>query len=459
MPKFRITPGVPHFFLALTGCLFFINSFFVIYHSIDIPSNDTWSLFDPGILKEWFDIKWMTGFHNEHRIVTTRFAAWVLYKLNGLNLVHLVIVGQLYFALAVTAAYFLLRKEIHGLDRSYRWLPGFGLLLTVTPMNWENHAVPFNMQFHASMFFSFLYLWLLFGTVSRPKLSWIFVFCVAASCFLGAYSFAGGVIQTGVGLGVFVVALLWNQKALRKDATHFRKVLAATGLSALIVVSYFYGYEKPAHHPELLPPTNILFWRFYAELLSLGFGLRDLSTALSTLVLLLVHIPGIHLLYSSRFLKNATHNERMIFATWAGLLFIILSVASSRSGFGLQQAKQVRYAEWGLFCVPFTLALWCIFLSKLRPNFERAKNLVTAALATALVLCFWDEWNFSGAYVNWKNHMIRGQDCAVEYYKHPEKYTTLDCPYIASGNLVPNLEHGKKRNFSFYRTAISRGEK
>ncbi|HRK01587.1 MAG TPA: hypothetical protein PLH57_02900, partial [Oligoflexia bacterium] len=322
--------------LLVVGVLFGIQVTFALKYSIDIPCNDTWSLFDPGRIQRAFDLGWLLGFHNEHRIFTTKLAAWILYRINDLNLVHLLAVGHLYFGAAVVVTLLLLRNLIKA---PLGWLAVFGTALLMTPLNWENHVVPFHMQFHASMFFSLLYLHLVFSVGDRNHWTWSRVLSAGFCGFLGAFSFAGGVIQMIAAFGVLLITVGssagWRAPKVPKTAW------GLIVLTFSVIALYFVGYQKPGHHPDPILPLSLQFWRFYAELLSLGFGLREISVERSTMVLFISHAPAVFLLVKTRFLTKANSDERKIIAASAGLVLIIASVASARFGFGLVQAKQV----------------------------------------------------------------------------------------------------------------------
>ncbi len=440
------------FFTALAAVLFCVQFFYAYHFSLDIPFADSWMLFERDGVQDAFDPEWIFRFHNEHRIAITKFFAWLIYKINGLNLLHMLVVLHLFFAGLMGVCYFTLREEFKS---KFGWLIPFGLCLSFSPINWENHSLPFNIHFHSSILFSILFL----HCILRSEIKWSHVFWGAMTAFLAVFSFAAGLLAVLAGLIVFLISVFFDLKdaSPKNKKTRLAQAAVITTYTLVFIGLYFKGYQRPAHHPVPLLPITFKFWRFYAEVLSLGFGLRNLSLGFSLLTFFVVHIPGVYLFFRTKALKLATTQERLVFAVWLGLLLPLLSIASGRAGFGLTQAKAMRYAEWGLICVPFTLYLWVNMLHKFNA-WRNVRLPVALALFTFLTLTFWDEWGFPGAYVNWYNHLTRGQDCVVEFYSALENgknpLPDASCPYIGSGDLSPNLLYAKKRGFSFYHTAV-----
>ncbi|NIJ52071.1 hypothetical protein [Dyadobacter arcticus] len=306
------------------------------YYAINIPKWDDHALktFIEEFAKatDWqHKAKALFKQHNEHRIATTRFFAWLDYSIFGhLNFRHLMTVGNLLLLCIIPLWYDLLKKNKKPL---FALVPVPFLLLTLA--FWEN--MYWGMSAIQNLGVVTLTLWTLYLCIN-PK-----VFPFALSLFLTGIT----VLTSGNGLLVLPLgALLLFLGQNRKRFALWMIVSAGE------IFCYFYWYTKPESNPVSkasffqLVKGYMAFLGSFAESIPIANNFR--ACFLLGIVLFLVAIStGFATLFG--ILKNKYSNkfERTTDLFCLGAILFILGTALivvySRAGFGLDGLLHSRY--------------------------------------------------------------------------------------------------------------------
>jgi len=192
-------------FLKFSIFLFLLIAvkFFIIYaYGNPTPYWDQWDAEAAFIYPKW--INGSLGFldlislHNEHRILTTRLLALLIFELNGeiWNPLIQMFVNAIIHSLALTLLLYLLGKDLNKKQQVYFLL--FSLIILSIPFGWENTLAGFQAQFYFLLLFTFLFLWGLSNYEVGSIKWWISLFfgiLCPLSLASGAISlFAGGLV-------------------------------------------------------------------------------------------------------------------------------------------------------------------------------------------------------------------------------------------------------------------------
>jgi hypothetical protein len=179
-------------------------------------------------------LHWLSLFdpHNEHRILTTRLLALLLFVVNGQwNPLLQMVVNAVLHALALVYLLNLLRRVAPAIVR----LPALLVILALfcLPYAWENTLSGFQSQFYFNLFFSFAALWLL--VKERPLSSrWCGGVVLAVLAF---FSLASGIFAVGAAAAILLLQGPWRGNGSR-GAEAIRWSIALAALAALFVVGY-----------------------------------------------------------------------------------------------------------------------------------------------------------------------------------------------------------------------------
>jgi hypothetical protein len=227
-------------------------------------------------------------------------------------------------------------------------LPIFSLL-AFSLLQWETFSVGIN----SSVLLPVLGLWLgsvlaWAGPPTFPRISGLALVGV-----LPSFSFVNG---------LFFWPCLWPLLLYRAEARSQRRLvlLAWPLLGALAWLAYFAGYQRPGHHPSVLAALA-------SPLRFTGYVLAYLGGAVVSdrnLLALAVLAGGFSLVLLAALLRTAARKHAWATALpWLPVtgfgLCSALATAAGRSGFGLGQALESRYAT---FSGAYWMALAALFL-------------------------------------------------------------------------------------------------
>lgn len=315
--------------------------------AVDVPYLDEWTYFAQGSIIEGFSWSRLFAFHNEHRIVLTKLMTWLNMKFFALDFFGQQIVNYLMYGLIVAVVVKLKQRMTTA---PFHLFPLFVVFL-LSPLNIENHMWGFQSQFHLVVIFSLLALAYSFNRDESARDHWIAALCI----LLAAYSFSAGVV-----LGILLLA---SRTAFAVSARFGSNSSAPavslqawlpSAVAAIGLACWFIGYKKPEHHPDLALPFSAGFWDYFLNVLSFGFGVRQMSLLWGVLCLALVLTPLLILWVRRDPLQRSARWH--ITATIMSVLAFLAVISMGRAGIGVP--KSSRYAEFGLLLIPFGALAW-----------------------------------------------------------------------------------------------------
>lgn len=424
-------------FLACAG-LYLFHLYLIWKYAVDVPFMDEWASFEPNQLPAGLSVNGLFAQHNEHRIVTTRLLVWLLFHLNGWNLrTHQLLNFALYGLILMVSVWFVKKTAL----QIPIWLILSFVVFLLSPLNWSNHFWGYQSQLH---------FWLLFYLASSYYLfsdtqSWLYLVVGVAATILSTYSMAGGLVSSLVLLvmfGLFKATRIYSVEP-RKRARDYLQLMLVAGLGGATNVMWLINYRKPVYHPPLVLPHQGQFWRYFTNIVALGFGMDRLSLPWGLFCLFIVLAPLLGVLLSRR--GGWPAGQWRAFVPTLGVLAVLASVTAGRTGFGIEQSKESRYFELGMSLIPLSLVGWAVFL-------QESKRLKAGVIAGLWVFCFFASWNGWKDFQNYQIEALRrnaGLACLLASYRG---IAGGYCPTIYPTPIPPRiLEQAKLLNASFYR--------
>jgi hypothetical protein len=300
--------------------------------------------------------------HNEHRIVFDRIVFLCHYYLfHEINFKHCILFGNVGWLLATSLFVQYSHKNFH-LSLTHL-LPIPYLLLSFS--HWENMFYAMAaIQNYWFVFFSLAFLICL----STDK---VFLFCLL---FCVSLFTSGGAIAL-YPLGNLFLLL---QRKWKPFGIFFV-------LSTLLLAFYFYGYEKPPHHPSIIDAiltpirTVVYLFTFWGNILP--FNSPPLMSIFTS-----SFFVGVPLCVLSVYLLMKRQGDQFLHLVISLVGFVGLEAALTRSGFGVWQAAGSRYSMFPL------LALACTYIGFVTTMPKRSilsKVVVTNSIFGAILL-----WGF-----------------------------------------------------------------
>jgi hypothetical protein len=169
----------------------------------------------------WFD---MLAPHNEHRILTTRLLALLLFEINAEKWDPIIQmqVNTILHILSIFTLLFFISKSLPNVYKTILFI--FSAILFSIPYGWENTLSGFQSQFYLLLLFSFVFLWIM-STCETYSLKWWVGFIFGLLCL---FTLASGVIT--VLAGVLITAF-------RKIYAKENKNIAISALALLLIIS------------------------------------------------------------------------------------------------------------------------------------------------------------------------------------------------------------------------------
>ena len=422
--------------LVLCVAIYSGHLWIILQNAVNVPFWDEWGILSPDALPAGFTFRWIFTQANEHRIVLTKLMIWMLFYANGHNhTVSLVITYLLWGLLLVCIVFFARRMAPHV----PLWVVLAFMLLLLTPINWENNSWGFESCYRFAVLFALLAVYFLFGesqTTARLALG-------VLMCVLATYSFFAGLIAVCIAIVLFAcfkIVRALNSSGAQRKAEYVQLVAVVTPV-LIFVALYFVDYHRVSYHPKLAFPWEASFWRFFANLVSWGFGFETNSVILGALCLLLVLAPVVMEAWQKRL--RLSGSSWAIYTFPLAMLGVLASIAMGRANFS-PSAKISRYTDFAMMLVPFAAFAWAIFL-KDRPN---VKKYVLVGFWVFCCLGFSYKWLWFPVYRVQRDSRLEGVACIKSYYKTGEPSM---CPTLYSAPIGSMLDEAKKLKLSFYR--------
>jgi hypothetical protein len=330
---------------ALSPALFIARLIF--RYGVDVPFADEWVWVSFFFKAHEHSLTLADFFaqHNEHRYFFPSLILLVLAPLTSGN-----IRGEMFFSLAVTVLtsgllWYLLSRTVEISLNKRLLLLGLLNLILFSPVQAENWT--WGYQF-VLLFTNLLLVAGVAVAISRRSVPIKFSLCFALAG-IATFSFGGGVIAWPLTfpLGLAV------ETSLRKRAT-FLWLLGWLAAAGALVALYFFHYVKPPSHPPLFASPHPADYLLYVTTFLGGHLFKATRTepilvaAENGTLLLLLYLGGLFWTIRSR---AADFRKKMV--PWLGLgAFAVLNAilaATTRIGFGINQALDSRYTTFSLF--------------------------------------------------------------------------------------------------------------
>ena len=394
-------------YVALLTCigLWVAQFVFIVKNAVNVPFLDEWEAVNKGGIIVNQTISQLFAQHNEHRIVTTKLLTLMLYYFDDWNLITHQAINFVIYGLLVSALAYIVKKSVPEMPT---WILLCFVLFTLTDVSRENHAWGFQSQFHFALLFLFLSVWFLFN----KKQAWGKILGGAIFSVLSIYSFSSGVVESLVvlfGYSVFKLIRIRLESAKKREILQLALVLL---IICGAIGFYFVGYIKPEHHPAYTLPYQKLFWTYFLNLLSGGFGYKVDNILPGCIIFFFVIIPLIAVIKQNGY-KLSTGKWVIVISTLA-ILGSLVSITMGRAEFGKGHSKASRYSEITVMLIPLSVALWTFFLSER----EKLRNYF---LGGFWIFCLWSfltYWNFSADYYHLSVERQTGLECVKNYYQN-----------------------------------------
>lgn len=319
------------YFFAITSL---IHLYFIIKNSVNIPYMDEWELFRENSFLFNPSLTSLFEQHNEHKLVIPKLFFYV-YMLLGFNIKNLQIFNFLYFILLVVT-YFKFSNLFS--NKLLLFIITLGLL---SPLNFENHFWPFQIQWHLVLLFIIVSC----HTIQKEKKNYLDLILAAVLPFLTIFSLGSGLVASFILLIFVLFNLLKEIKKKNVISLVFNLLYSLSTLFSVFL--YLNSYSKPQNHPNLVFPYKFEFWQHFMSILSLGIGnFENTSTYLGILVLL-YSIVILTTILINKIVLDKFQKFLFVFLTILGAMLATISL--SRAGFGYEQGLSSRYFEFSIF--------------------------------------------------------------------------------------------------------------
>jgi hypothetical protein len=403
--------------------------FWVVWSTaVDVPSHDEWSLLCSDGLPAANSLEWFFRFHAEHRIVTTKLLIWMLYQVNGWDLVVHAVVNFLLYGMLLLLMFTTCRRIS---PETPAWVVLAFLFFLLSPINYENHYRPFQSQFHFALIFVLIGVRCLFDERQR---AWMLL-TGAAALIVAAYSLAAGLLAAFAALVAFSAHKYARAHSAGSRRTDARQWLLVVSLSAMPLAAWFLGYSPHPAHPPISWPWKAEFWGCFLDLFSLGLGV-DTPSLFSGIALAAVLVaPWLIVAWRGR--QTDPRTATLVSLALASVA-IFAAVAMGRAGFGPGQAKSSRYSELAMFGMIWAVLGW----AKALEHDPRLRSRVLVALWLVCFFGFADNWDF-GVYGVQQRARLRDVAAIRAQCLNPNA-----CPNPEYREM---LENARRLNLSFYR--------
>jgi hypothetical protein len=400
---------------------------------------DEWESFGSNQLPAGLSLAGLFAQHNEHRLVTTRLLVWFQYHLNGWNLkLHHLLNFVIYGFILITSGWFAKEAapEIHG------WLILSFMIFLLSPINWFNHFMGYQTNVHLWLFCFLESVFFLFSETQR----WLDLIIGSGAAVLSTYSMAGGVASSLVLVvmyGLFNVFRMRSSRESRGKARRFTQLIFVAGFLGATILLWLVNYRTLPYTPPPALPYEWKFWGHFLNLVAFGFGVDRLASIPGAFYLFIILTPILAIIRINKF--NLSIGQWRVFVSTLGVLAVLASVSCGRAGFGIDQAKQSRYFEFGMLLIPLSVVNWAFLIQ----GRHRLKVAVMAGLWMFCFLGFRNNWN---DFQNYKLEAAQrkvGLKCLRAYYEGTgDGY----CPTIYPVPIPTTLlENAKALNVSFFR--------
>lgn len=356
--------------LATILILFPIAVFYFVFqkYAVNIPHWDDFAI--RNTLAQMIEtesvfqkIKLLFSQHNEHRILLTRFSAWMVYLLEGtLNLKSLMLIG----IIALLGILFLLYKLSKKYNSSLlAFVPISFIFLNVGLFEntfWGMASV----QNFGVIFFAFLtFYWLVFSVENKHR--HYFYFAIF-SCFLGVFTSSNGIIIPLIGC---LVLLVQQRKT---------QLVVFLSSSVVLVFGFFYGFQK---NPDNVVKTDFSDVKTIIKGTLATFGSvldssaiapakhLDLAMAFGLFILIFICLFAYQVIFKKYNLSERTA-DLFLLACLAFISITSVGIAVARISYGIEILMTSKYKIYSvLSMVIFYLVAYNSLAERYKNNFTQ----------------------------------------------------------------------------------------
>jgi len=356
--------------LATILILFPIAVFYFVFqkYAVNIPHWDDFAI--RNTLAQMIEtesvfqkIKLLFSQHNEHRILLTRFSAWMVYLLEGtLNLKRLMLIG----IIALLGILFLLYKVSKKYNSSLlAFVPISFIFLNVGLFEntfWGMASV----QNFGVIFFAFLtFYWLVFSVENKHQ--HYFYFAIF-SCFLGVFTSSNGIIIPLIGC---LVLLVQQRKT---------QLVVFLSSSVVLVFGFFYGFQK---NPDNVVKTDFSDVKTIIKGTLATFGSvldssaiapakhLDLAMAFGLFILIFICLFAYQVIFKKYNLSERTA-DLFLLACLAFISITSVGIAVARISYGIEILMTSKYKIYSvLSMVIFYLVAYNSLAERYKNNFTQ----------------------------------------------------------------------------------------
>lgn len=330
--------------LAWSPALFMLR--LILRCGVDVPYADEWAL-APFFLKAHQHSLTLLDFftqHNEHRYFLPKVLLLVIAPLSSGNLKAEMIFSFVLTLLASGGIWYLLSRTVETSLPKRLLLLGLLNLVLFSPVQAENWT--WGYQFVLFLNNTLLVVGVAVA-ISRRSLLARFVIGVVIA-FSATFSFGGGVILWVV---TFPIALVAETRLAAK--AKYLWLSAWVCLAAMAEGLYFYGYQKPTHHPPVFASTHPTDYLLYiATFLGAHLSRADRTQSIVVAVFFGTLLLSLYFAGFLWVVRSGAANFRTKMLPWlaigaAALLSAVLA-AAARIGFGVNQGLDSRYTTFSL---------------------------------------------------------------------------------------------------------------
>ena len=308
-------------------------------------------------------IKLLFSQHNEHRILLTRFSAWMVYLLEGtLNLKRLMLIG----IIALLGILFLLYKVSKKYNSSLlAFVPISFIFLNVGLFEntfWGMASV----QNFGVIFFAFLtFYWLVFSVENKHR--HYFYFAIF-SCFLGVFTSSNGIIIPLIGC---LVLLVQQRKT---------QLVVFLSSSVVLVFGFFYGFQK---NPDNVVKTDFSDVKTIIKGTLATFGSvldssaiapakhLDLAMAFGLFILIFICLFAYQVIFKKYNLSERTA-DLFLLACLAFISITSVGITVARISYGIEILMTSKYKIYSvLSMVIFYLVAYNSLAERYKNNFTQ----------------------------------------------------------------------------------------
>ncbi len=331
-----VLPGTALIALLLAAA----RGYLIGKYAVDIPYWDEWSLLTG--LDKVLRGSWLWRLHNEHRIVISKFVVWLLFRMDGWNLITGLWVNYAAFLVIPALIFAIARRDSSGAH--WAFVPFLMFFFTYAGV--DNDVWGFQIAWRFFVVFLLLAVLLLFDEKQRVAAILAGAFCLVASIF----SLASGIPASLALIAVYAGFKLARERAGHPRGREWRELALPVAVVAAGAALWLVGWREPPGHLPLELPTHRLFWSHFFSQVSLAIGSSPASAWTGAGILV-----GLAIVLVADWWKQRVHP---LAGTWrrigmaAACLAALTSISTARAGFGAAQADASRYFEVALLLLP-----------------------------------------------------------------------------------------------------------